>query len=136
MVSRAQFTATKYVVVAAILAIVLCTVTVDANLCKVGKSNSAWKHNGGIFRRKGPKSIEWVEYDNDGKAGSDFVEETREGDQLVIGNQERGISILLRHDLAGIRNRGEHQFQQLYQGGWMKVADCTKDNAKGGAKEE
>ncbi|CUG90241.1 membrane-associated protein, putative [Bodo saltans] len=121
--------------VAALLLAVLGTPTsVDANLCKVGKSNSAWKHGGGIFRRKGPKSIEWTEYDNDGKAGSDFVEETREGDQLVITNQVRGISILLRHDLAGIRNRGEQQFQQLYQGGWMKVADCTKD-AKG-AKEE
>jgi hypothetical protein len=122
-----SFTSTLLLAAVLLLLVLGTSTRVEANLCKVGKSNAAWKHNGGIFRRKGLKSIEWTEYDNDGKPGSDFVEETREGDQIVITNHARGISILLRHDLAGIRNRGEQQFQQLYQGGWLKVADCTKD---------
>lgn len=106
-----------------LLSLLVCLISSKA--CRVTKSNSAWKHAGGSFRRKSSGSLEWIEYDGEGKAQSEFVEETREGDQLVITSHQRGISILLRHDLAGIRNRGEHQFQQLYQGHWMRVADCT-----------
>mmetsp|Transcript_80259 Transcript_80259/g.93722 ORF Transcript_80259/g.93722 Transcript_80259/m.93722 type:complete len:123 (+) Transcript_80259:73-441(+) len=114
-------------VLVAMMVAVMCVGWVDGRTCKVGKSHSAWKHGGGTFRKTAPGSLEWIEYDGNGVAGSSFMEELKEGDQIVITNAERGISILLRNDLAGIRNKGEHNFQQLYQGGWMRVADCTKD---------
>jgi hypothetical protein len=105
--------------------LLLITMSAGAKECKLKKSKTAWKHQGGSFRKEGGGSLNWIEYDGEGKPGSTFVEELREGDQVVIRNDERSIAILLRGDLAGIRNKGEHNFQQLYQGHWMQVADCT-----------
>lgn len=99
--------------------------TVSGKLCRTLKARTAWKHAGGTFR-KVLRTTSWIEYDNKGNAGSEFLEELKEGEQLVITNEARGISILLRSDLAGIRQRGEHNFQQLYGGGWMKMVDCTQ----------
>ena len=106
--------------------------TADARTCRTLKAKNAWKHQGGTFR-KVPRTLIWMEYDNKGIATSEFHEEMREGDQVVITSEARGISLLLRGDLAGIRNRGEHNFQQLYQGHWMKMVDCTGPDKDDGA---
>ena len=123
----------------AILLVVLlamCATAVDGRTCRTLKAKNAWKHQGGTFR-KVPRTLTWTEYDNKGIALSEFTEEMREGEQVVITSEARGISLLLRGDLAGIRNRGEQNFQQLYQGHWMKMVDCTApDREDGGSGGE
>lgn len=111
-------------IAAAILLIALASI-VEAKDCRITNAVSAWKHGGGSFKREG-NTKNWVEYNDKGIPGTRFEESQREGPStLVLFDPKREIHILLRDDLAGIRNKGEHQFQQLYQGHWLKTVDCT-----------
>jgi hypothetical protein len=123
------------VIVLLLLLLLLAPEGAHARNCRTLKAKNAWKHQGGTFRKL-PRTLTWVEYDGKGIATSEFTEELREGDQVVITSQSRGISLLLRGDLAGIRNRGEQNFQQLYQGHWMKMVDCTGPDKDENAQQQ
>lgn len=97
----------------------------EARECKVKKGSHVWKHAGGTFRRiKG--TLNWEEANEKGEGHTVFTEVTRENDNLVIRNEERGVNILLRNDMAGIQNKGQNGYQQLYAGSWLKTVDCTE----------
>lgn len=114
----------KSSLLAAIAVVALLAVLADAKDCKLLNMNLVWKHGGGSFRKlRGTNT--WVEYSKDGHEGTRFSEKLVEGDQVVIYDPTRELSILLRGDLAGIQNKGEQNFQQLYGGGWTKTVDCT-----------
>ena len=107
-----------------VVSMCLSSTMADAKDCKLKKGHSVWRHGGGTFRRvKG--TLLWEETNEKGEKQSVFEEKSREGGGLIIHNAEREISILLRDDLAGIQNKGQHGFQQLYQGSWAKLVDCT-----------
>eukprot|EP00759_Apiculatamorpha_spiralis_P015398 PhF_6_TR22051/c0_g1_i1/m.31297 len=96
----------------------------EAKKCSVSSDPRVWAHDKGQFRHvRGTNK--WVEMNDKNEVVSTFLEEQRAGSQIVIGSTEREISILLQSDLAGIRNKGQHNFQQLYGGSWLKIADCT-----------
>ncbi|KAL7711182.1 hypothetical protein N2W54_001908 [Lotmaria passim] len=97
----------------------------------------AWKHGQGSFEcvnclgttadavNAGAVRRQWREYDRERKLLNLFVEEMREGLQVVLRDDSRDIAILLRSDLCGIRTGNEQNFRQLYGGGFMSVIDCT-----------
>jgi hypothetical protein len=99
---------------------------VRAKECRIDATSTVWKHAKGSFK-KTRGTNEWVEYNENGEAGAKFVHQMTEGSSIVVLDKDRDVSVLLRDDLAGIRNNknGEHQFQQLYQGSWVKTVDCT-----------
>ena len=111
-----------------LLLVALCAGHAAAKQCRPSsESHSVWKHEGGMFKRQ-PNGKDWVEYNKEGEPGSTFTEKMKEGaSTIVIHDNDREIDILLRDDLAGLRNKDgeEGKFQQLYQGSWMKVLDCT-----------
>lgn len=96
-----------------------------------------WKYDGGSFQcdgciganavgvNSGTARRRWTEYDKDRNILNSFVEEHREGNKLVLHDESRGMSILLRSDLSGIRSEGEQNFRQLYSGAFISVVDCT-----------
>ncbi|KAG5505784.1 hypothetical protein JKF63_05120 [Porcisia hertigi] len=98
---------------------------------------SVWKHKEGSFQCNNCIGAEsaalhsraarrrWTEYDKDRHAVNTFLEGHRDNAQVVLEDDKRGVSILLRHDLSGIRNEGEQSFRQLYQGTFISVVDCT-----------
>ena len=107
-----------------VLATAFCATPADAKDCKILNKHLVWKHAGGTFRKlRGTNT--WVEYNKEGNEGSRFSEKMVEGDQVVIHDPARELSILLRGDLAGIQNKGEQNYQQLYAGGWTRTVDCT-----------
>ena len=110
----------------AVIALLIAAAAVEAKDCKVLNKHLVWKHAGGTFRKIRGTNM-WVEYNKEGQEGARFSEKMVEGEQVVITDAKRGVSILLRGDLAGIQNKGEQegQFQQLYGGGWTKTVDCT-----------
>lgn len=97
----------------------------------------AWRHEQGAFQcnncmgagadavSSGATRRLWSEYDKSRQLLNTFVEELREGAQLVLRDEGRDISILLRSDLCGIRTGGEQNFRQLYGGTFMSIVDCT-----------
>ena len=116
--------ATVATLLALLLLASLSTSFSEAKLCKLRKGHSVWRHAGGTFRRvRG--TLLWEETNDKGEKQSVFEEKSRDGGGLIIYSPEREISILLRDDLAGIQNKGQHGFQQLYQGSWAKLVDCT-----------
>ncbi|CAM38934.1 conserved hypothetical protein [Leishmania braziliensis MHOM/BR/75/M2904] len=112
---------------------------VHAKDCLTRGSNAmiAWKHEGGSFQcdnclRADAASVNsntiprhWTEYDKDRHAMNFFVEEHRDGNNVLVRDEIRGISVLLRSDLSGIRTEGEQNFRQLYSGAFIPVVDCT-----------
>lgn len=134
--------ARRLVVVAAVL---LCCILSSAAsvasakdcVTREGGTMMAWKHDKGSFQcvnclgaaadavKSGAVRRQWHEYDHERKLVNAFVEEMREGMQLVLRDEGRDISILLRSDLSGIRTGGEQNFRQLYGGTFMMVVDCT-----------
>ena len=111
------------VLVAAVLLAVL-PAAADARDCKMGKSGHVWKHEKGTFKRVlGTKT--WHEYNENNEKGGEFKQTLIEGSSYVLHNKDRNVDVLLREDLAGIRNKGEQQFQQLYGGSFVKTVDCT-----------
>lgn len=104
--------------------LLLAVMGVTAKPCRLDSSSQVWKHNKGSFKRQ-KGTTNWVEHDENGAPGSKFVQTQTEGSSIVIFDKEREVSILLREDLAGIRGKGEGQFQQLYQGSFVKSVDCT-----------
>jgi hypothetical protein len=122
--------ALTFLLLVAVMAVLMSypSSVVDAKVCAPTNQALAWKHGGGYFQklRSPADSGEWVEYDNKNGPGTRFTEILREGNQVVLYNPDRNVKILLRDDLAGIaQGKDEQQFQQLYQGTWMKVLDCT-----------
>ncbi|CAG9573535.1 conserved hypothetical protein [Leishmania major strain Friedlin] len=112
---------------------------VHAKDCITRGPNSmiAWKYEDGSFQcdncigahavgvSSGTVRRRWTEYDKDRNILNSFVEEHREGKKLVLHDESRGMSILLRSDLSGIRTEGEQTFRQLYSGAFISVVDCT-----------
>ena len=96
----------------------------ECKRCSVTSDPRVWVHDNGQFRHL-KNTNKWVEMNDKNEVVSTFEEEQRVDMQIVIGSREREVSILLQGDLAGIRNKGQQNFQQLYGGGWVKVADCT-----------
>eukprot|EP00758_Cryptobia_borreli_P007958 Tbor_TRINITY_DN5346_c3_g3::TRINITY_DN5346_c3_g3_i1::g.4190::m.4190 len=92
--------------------------------CIMKKGTSVWRHAEGTFQRE-KGTLKWTETNNKGEVQSIFVEVTREKGMLVLRNDERGVAIILKDDVAGIQNKGEQTFQKLYQGTWAKLVDCT-----------
>jgi hypothetical protein len=98
----------------------------DARLCVPSKTATMWRHGGGTFKRTPGSAAEWREYSKENVPNdSKFRQVHVEGTSIIIQDDERNVQVLLREDLAGIRNVGEPQFQQLYQGEFVKVVDCT-----------
>lgn len=106
------------------VAVVLCVALVAAKECRAGAARQVWKHSKGSFKHV-PGTNDWQEVNEDGSLGSLFRQVLTEGTSIVIRNDDRKIELLLRDDLAGIKNEGEQQFQQLYGGGWLSIVDCT-----------
>ncbi|KPA78317.1 hypothetical protein ABB37_06452 [Leptomonas pyrrhocoris] len=97
----------------------------------------AWKHEQGSFQcvnclgasaeavKTGAVRRQWREYDRDRRLLNSFVEEMRDGAQVVLRDEGRDIAVLLRSDLCGIRTANEQNFRQLYGGSFMSIIDCT-----------
>lgn len=104
---------------------------VTAKNCEARNTLSVWKHGGGMFRRMPSPGARgtfvWKEFDNSWNVLATFQESMRDvaQQQVVLVDKERGVSILLRTDVCGIRQTDEQQFQKLYGGTWMRVVDCT-----------
>ena len=117
------------VVVATVAAVlVVLAAAAEAKLCRESPSSSVWKHEKGSFKRVGPK--QWKEFNDKNVPNAEtFTEVLREGSSIVIGDAKRGVEILLKEDIAGIKQRGDGQaagnFQQLYKGSFLRVVDCT-----------
>ena len=120
--------------VAAILVVVVATTMsssslVSAKLCKESRSSSIWKHEKGSFKKVGPKV--WKEFnDKNIPSPDEFEQVLTEGTAVVIHDKKRDVQILLKDDVAGIKNadairRGDPNFNQLYSGSFIKVMDCT-----------
>lgn len=116
-----------------------CAYPVSAKDCATRAAGAmmAWKHEQGSFQcvnclgaqaeavQSGTVRRRWHEYDRERHLVNSFVEEMRDGTQIVLRDEGREISILLRTDLCGIRTAGEQNFRQLYGGTFMAVVDCT-----------
>ncbi len=102
---------------------------VDAKLCKESRSSSVWKHEKGSFKKIGGKL--WKEFNDKNIPSSDTFEQVlTEGTAVVLHDKKRDVQILLKDDVAGIKNsdaikRGDQNFNQLYSGHFIKVMDCT-----------
>jgi hypothetical protein len=113
------------VVLCALLAVALLPAGAAAKECQMGRSGDFWKHEKGSFKRvRGTKT--WHEYNAENEKGGEFKQIQTEGTAFVLHSKDRNVDILLREDLAGIRNKGEQQFNQLYGGAFLKSVDCTK----------
>ncbi|CCW62948.1 unnamed protein product [Phytomonas sp. EM1] len=99
--------------------------TVLANRCVAKDAMTVWKHDKGIFRKAKHSNI-WSEYNASYELITSFREEKRSQDGVIIHNDESGVSILLRHDICGFKALEESNFQQLYHGSFMRVADCSE----------
>ena len=102
---------------------------VSAKLCKESRSSSIWKHEKGSFKKVGPKT--WKEFnDKNIPSPDEFEQVLTEGTAVVIHDKKRNVQILLKDDVAGIKNaeairRNDPNFNQLYSGHFIKVMDCT-----------
>ncbi|KAK7194923.1 hypothetical protein NESM_000414500 [Novymonas esmeraldas] len=104
---------------------------------RASTSMIAWRHDQGSFQCdncvgaqasrvvSGAVPRQWTEYNKERRVLNVFVEEHRDGAQLVLRDDARGVSILLRNDLCGVRTEAEQNFRQLYGGTFMSVVDCT-----------
>lgn len=111
-----------------ILILVLCgshpSSLTEAKRCSVSSEPRVWVHDNGQFRHiRGTNK--WVEMNDKNEEIWTFEEEQKHGEQVIVHSKERELSILLQGDLAAIRPKGQQNFQQLYGGQWVKVADCT-----------
>ncbi|KAG5479471.1 hypothetical protein LSCM1_04735 [Leishmania martiniquensis] len=105
-------------------------------ITRASSSMIAWKFNEGTFMCDNCIGVDmltsknvafhrrWTEYDSHHHAVNSFVEEHRDDNQIVLHDESRGISILLRHQVSGIRTEGEKDFNQLHSGGFISVVDC------------
>lgn len=120
---RSQAAVLSFLAVLVVILAVWFPSQARANDCRPS-SSYIWKHNGGTFR-KIVGSPTWVEYNANGEPGAKFQQIQEENEQIIILDPERNVQILLRHDLAGIKNADQQQFNQLYQGSFLKTYDCT-----------
>lgn len=113
-----------------LMAVALAT-TASAKNCEAKNTLSAWKHGGGMFRRMPNPEVKgtfvWKEFDNNWNVQATFHETSKEWQQqqVILEDKSRGVSILLRADVCGIKQSGDQQFQKLYSGGWVRVIDCV-----------
>lgn len=111
------------------LLVAVSIIFVDAKMCRESKSSSIWKHAGGSFKKVGPNT--WKEFNDKNIPTPDVFEQVlTEGTAVVIHDKRRDLQILLKDDVAGVKNseairRNDPNFQQLYAGSFIKVMDCT-----------
>jgi len=108
------------------VAIGCCMRDANAKLCVESLSSAIWKHNDGSFKKVGPKT--WREFNGKNEPNAETFEEVlKEGTSIVIHDKARDVQVLLKEDVAGIKQGGDigGNFNQLYQGGFLKVMDCT-----------
>eukprot|EP00996_Jenningsia_fusiforme_P003190 NODE_3997_length_879_cov_125.681928_g3685_i0.p1 GENE.NODE_3997_length_879_cov_125.681928_g3685_i0~~NODE_3997_length_879_cov_125.681928_g3685_i0.p1 ORF type:complete len:115 (+),score=21.57 NODE_3997_length_879_cov_125.681928_g3685_i0:64-408(+) len=84
-----------------------------------------WGHDQGTFEKEGPHSLKWTEYDNERRVKSTFTQTIDNGQQVVLNDAARGVSIVLQDGIAGINHDGGSQYQQLYKGKFVQGYDCT-----------
>eukprot|EP00008_Paramoeba_atlantica_P015169 CAMPEP_0201495002 /NCGR_PEP_ID=MMETSP0151_2-20130828/51399_1 /ASSEMBLY_ACC=CAM_ASM_000257 /TAXON_ID=200890 /ORGANISM="Paramoeba atlantica, Strain 621/1 / CCAP 1560/9" /LENGTH=103 /DNA_ID=CAMNT_0047883687 /DNA_START=44 /DNA_END=355 /DNA_ORIENTATION=- len=98
---------------------------ISAATCTLRNEPRLWQHDKGEFRRSRGKSNSWEEINEEGQITSRFTQQQLSGRQVILRNNERDITLVLTEEMAGIRGKGQEQFQQLYAGSWVKIADCT-----------
>lgn len=119
---------------------------VSSNECTTVEDETIWKHSAGVFRRYAPphsdqflrklreensdntnnNKIIWVEFGKEGQPVAYYGEVLRDTSEgiAVLLDLSKDREILLRRDLCGSRAVGAAEFQQLYEGSFMKTAHC------------
>ncbi|EPY16944.1 hypothetical protein STCU_10898 [Strigomonas culicis] len=121
--------ATVLVFVALLAAVILASSAplAAAHTCKAKAVREAWGHDGGFFFLEAGKGKIWKEVSQNNVIVSSFREVKREPDQIFLFNDSRNVGIVLKDDLCGISENGDPQYNILYKGRFMPVADCTKE---------
>lgn len=116
-----------------VLLLVFSGAPAEAKDCKTLKNGGVWKHSAGMFRRvlskpaigtAKPEYI-WNEYDDKGQLITVFREVRRAQRQALLANDEHGVEVLLQNEVCALKQAGSNQFQQLYQGSFVRFIDCT-----------
>lgn len=99
----------------------------EARECRAIEDFTVWKHSGGIFHRytdaTGRKK--WVEFDSERRQKAEYDEVQQQSGASVLRDPVKEIELLLRRDMCAMKRYNEREYQQLYAGGWVKVARCV-----------
>eukprot|EP00995_Heteronema_vittatum_P009234 NODE_4533_length_573_cov_69.646947_g3292_i0.p2 GENE.NODE_4533_length_573_cov_69.646947_g3292_i0~~NODE_4533_length_573_cov_69.646947_g3292_i0.p2 ORF type:complete len:116 (+),score=43.15 NODE_4533_length_573_cov_69.646947_g3292_i0:152-499(+) len=93
----------------------------DAKHCRRMARNT-WEHDKGSFEKEG---AEWIEYNDQRETVAKFMQTMDNGNQVVLHDRKRQLSIVLQDGIAGVNNDGGSQYQQLYKGHFAQGFDCS-----------
>ncbi|CCW70350.1 unnamed protein product [Phytomonas sp. Hart1] len=126
MSNRLTFQGVIHMSLILILLVMISGSSILANRCVAKDTMTVWKHDKGLFRKPKHSNI-WLEYNSNYELVATFKEISRSPEGIIMHDDERGLSILLRSDVSGIKTEEEANFQQLYHGSFTKVADCSEE---------